>query len=208
MKVPLAFDPDMVDYGPASGGVRAILRAWGELDWFAPPSGDPEAAFRAHLAAAQRHDAESFPDARVECVAGDWDDFIELCLCVRERPGWDWKFTGLKPLNAAHSRARGWMLDDQPSVDGGLWIRLPSGTTIWTLRWPDAAIAAAPEPARVQAGFYLSYANMDVVEAIEWQLADGHDDLADNPYVPLIATYAAGGYPFCMAADEYVLFTL
>jgi hypothetical protein len=48
---------------------------------------------------------------------------------------------------------------------------------------------------------------MDLLDALEWQLAENHDDLSSNPFVPLICCYAAGYYPFVMSSTAVVLFS-
>ena len=55
--------------------------------------------------------------------------------------------------------------------------------------------------------WYGSYANMDVIEGIEWQLAEPGAALGDNPFVPRLRLYAAGFYPFSYGPREMVLFT-
>ena len=67
-------------------------------------------------------------------------------------------------------------------------------------------IVPALKPAADAAEFYLSYAHDDVMRCIEWQLAEGSNDLSSNPLVPLIGCYRAGFYPFVMSRDSVLLF--
>ncbi len=63
-----------------------------------------------------------------------------------------------------------------------------------------------PPAAADDAGFYLSYANMDAIECIEWQLAERSNDVDGNPFVPLLHCYGVGYYPFSHGPAEVTLF--
>jgi hypothetical protein len=47
---------------------------------------------------------------------------------------------------------------------------------------------------------------MDVIECIEWQLAERDHRLESNPFVPLLRCYAAGFLPFALDPTTVVLF--
>jgi hypothetical protein len=47
---------------------------------------------------------------------------------------------------------------------------------------------------------------MDLMECLEWQLAEKSADLAENPFLPLVRGYATGFYPFGLASGAYALF--
>jgi hypothetical protein len=50
------------------------------------------------------------------------------------------------------------------------------------------------------------YCDIDLFEALEWQLAEPECPLSDNPFVPLLELYATAHYPFHLSADRVVLF--
>ena len=56
------------------------------------------------------------------------------------------------------------------------------------------------------ARWYLSYVNMDVLECLEWQLAEPRCPLDANPCIPLVGVYEAGFLPFALSQREMVLF--
>lgn len=56
------------------------------------------------------------------------------------------------------------------------------------------------------ASFYLSYANMDAMECIEWQLSEKSNELQANPFLPLLHCYGEGFYPFSLSPNDVVLF--
>jgi hypothetical protein len=62
-----------------------------------------------------------------------------------------------------------------------------------------------PEPEATLASWYVSYATMDCLDSLVWQLAEKSSDLAGNPFVPLVRCYGLGFYPFAVARDEVVL---
>lgn len=217
----LGFDPDDYDYGPASGAIRRILRDWAAIDWFAPTSASDDevvALFAHHSALAHRNAPEVFPAAvgtRVE--RGGWPAFTAWCKTVREQRGWDWKFGGLKKLCSQHSKAHGWTLESaaslvQPRVErpGDLFVRIDDGTGKPTMFWRSAPLHWSKiddlEPAaRDSARFWIEYAQMDVMCAFQWELAEPVEP-NDNPFVPLLACTRAGAYPFGLAPHDVVLF--
>jgi hypothetical protein len=218
------FDPAQCDYGPATSGVRQILSEWLAVDWFVPPRSDPAGAlavllFEEHNTRARAHLPELFPQrVQVRAIVGNWTEFATLAQTVRTPSSWDWKFSALKKLSRHHSAARGWSMQEEAKRcvaldDGGqmrpgdLFIRI-GGSVIWSaLCCPrlDWTTALAPS-SRDVAGWYLSYAQMDVIECIEWQLAERSERLETNPFVPLLRCYAAGFYPFSVRQNEVVLF--
>lgn len=207
-----------VDYGPATPAVRRLIAEWRAIRWFAPP--DPGAAARAieligeHNALARAHAPESFPPAlSVQLSEGSWSDFIALCDRVREPQPWDWKYGALKRLSAEHSRRWGLELSTRLTFvearelgDDDLMLMFGGGV-VWNMGPVAVGLAedTAPER-RTAAGWYASYAQMDIIAAVEWQIAASTVDLAGDPFVPLVRCYAARLYPFSLAADRLLLF--
>lgn len=232
MKGLLKFDPDDYDYGVASMAIRALLKEWADVDWFVP--GANEAArvramrlFEEHHVAAHHALPEVFgPKVEIRTRYGGWNDFHALYEMVSEdvryragQPGrgWDWKFEGLKQMTSAHSEARGLDIESQarlisaeyPPQPGELFFRLPGSETgfIWSSPFPDLELRSRlPANDAAVANWYVGYANMDAMEAIEWQLAERSNDLTTNPFVPLLRVYAEGFLPFSLARNEVVLF--
>ena len=223
MKSALGFDPRQHEYGPATEAVRQILLDWESIDWFAPTKKNrPDEAIslmRKHNELGHAYAPERFSAyVDVQCRAGGWPEFMAWCTHVRTRTGWDWKFSALKPLAFAHARARGWSLDEQVAHDfeagprpGDLFVRLG-----WTdppfVMWRGLGLPIAElegrrsEPAGEAAAFYFSYAHSDVAHCIEWQLAEGNNDLSKNPFMPLLGCYCTGFYPFGMNRESMLLF--
>jgi hypothetical protein len=210
MKGTLTFDPEDQDYGPASPHIRAVIRAFADIDWF-EPWGDVHAAqvaFEEHQQLAHAHQPELFPAApRIAHLEGTWVEFGECCTVVRNSDlKWDWRMTALKQLSYRHARDHGWRLADQPAPavprPGELFMRIGGGT-IWNYFTPPMPTTSAgkhEEPA----SFYTAYARNDLYDAIQWWLA--RPTAIDNPFVPLIRCYQLGVYPFSLAKDHVVLF--
>jgi hypothetical protein len=223
MKGKLAFDPAQYDYGVATPAVRQILLEWADVDWFAPPVDEGAqtlaiALFREHNALARVHMPDVFPaKLEVESEVMGWEEFDELCERVRAPSAWDWKYSVLKRLSLHHSKARAWSRDDEAQRcvalesgaqprPGDLFVRL-GDQVIWTAVAPKIDLGDALPPDRATiAAWYLSYANMDMMECIEWQLAERNDALEANPFVPLLRCYATGFLPFGLDAATVVLF--
>ncbi|MFV8749619.1 hypothetical protein ACNOYE_03595 [Nannocystaceae bacterium ST9] len=83
--------------------------------------------------------------------------------------------------------------------------------------WPDLGPKLDPQSVASPSGadiaiWYLGYATMDLLECIEWQLAEGHDRFdeseSDNPFWPLVRCNASGFHPFSFGPTEVVLFAL
>lgn len=167
--------------------------------------------------------------------AGGWSEFMAWCARVRSQPlgsvadnqslswktdEWDWKYSILKPLSAMHAKAHGWNLDEQIAHDGeprpgDLFVRrrmnrngVEGSFVVWnTIELPIAELKSRwQDPAGGAANFYHSYADFDITYCIQWQLAERSNNLADNPFVPLLACYRAGFYPFSLSSDSVVLF--
>ncbi|WP_437686067.1 hypothetical protein [Sorangium sp. So ce176] len=222
MRGTLGVDPAQGEYGAATASIRQILAEWAAIDWFVPPR-DPAAEARAarllreHNARARAHLPDVFP-ATVETRSsrGGWRELTALRDRVCNQP-WDWKFSALKPLSSRHSKARGWTLSDQAKhcVDlqtgaaprpGDLFLRV-GDVVLWNRLDPGLDIeACAPRDGVEPARWYLAYATMDALECIEWQLAEGSDDMEGNPFLPLIRCYAAGLYPFSLDQTTLILF--
>jgi hypothetical protein len=222
-------DPEQCEYGAATPPVRTILRTWLAIDWLAPAAAtDAAALFAGHHACARAHAPELFPDGlKISSVRGGWPEFAELCTRVRAPDAFDWKYGAIKRLSHEHSRRHGLQLRDHPAcIDIASGV-LPGPGALF-FRWNEAVIWRGLDPrldrltgragldrdadlARPHADairWYISYAQMDVLAAIEWQLAERSDSLDGNPYAPLIDCYRAGHYPFGLGPHEVALFAL
>lgn len=226
MKGAFTFDPADYAYGGATFAVRKILTDWAAIDWFVPAPGEARRmsalrSFEAHHAAAHSAMPEIFgTSVAVRTCVGGWNELYALHERVSaSHSTWDWKFGALKKMTRAHSESRSFRLKDVArNVDGAapkdgrlhrpgeLFVSW-SGMVLWNSVYPkiDFREWLPPREAEV-ASWYLGYANMDVTECIEWQLAEGTDDLSKNPFVPLLSCYAEGFYPFSLAPNEVVLF--
>lgn len=229
MRSALGYDPYQHEYGPATEAIRQILLDWESIDWFAATSGTgPDEAMqlvRKHNELGYRYAPEWFSrDIDVICRQGRWPEFVAWCARVQagiHLPGppadWDWKFSALKPLAFKHSQARGWSLDEhvmhegQSGRPGDLFFRctlVQPAAAMWCGQGPLLTELKPwrKEPAGEAAEFYCRYAHDDMIHCIEWQLAEGHNDLSENPFVPLLHCYRAGFYPFGMTSESMVLF--
>ena len=220
MKRRLDFDPERCSYGAATLAVRRILREWAEVDWFVPPRGlvatvRATRLFSEHHALARSLRPDLFEGPlEVELVRGNFADFAALCERVRQ-PGmkWDWKYGALKQLSYAHSRAHGFSLENQTALaaegsptPGFLFFRV-GDHVMWNPLMPKLELEPWLTPAQAElAAWYLGYADMDVGECIEWQLAERSDDLSGNPFAPLLRCYAEGCLPFGIGPSEVILF--
>jgi hypothetical protein len=179
------------------------------VDWFVPPSPDASEAratrlFEEHHATAYAIEPSLFsPHVDIRAVTGGWDEFRSLSEQVRSGSGWDWKFGALKKLSSGHSKALGWTLDKETAKS--LVFRYGEHA-FWASPYPklDLRGTLAADDAEL-AGWYVSYAAMDLVECLEWQLAEKSSDLRGNPFVPLLRCYGQGFYPFSLRRDEVVL---
>jgi len=223
MKGTLRFDPAEYEYGPATPAVRQLLLTWAAVDWFVPPRDTAAAAqagqlFAQHQARAQKVLPERFPaPVEIQLIPGAWPEFAALCQRVQTQ-SWDWKYSTLKRLALAHAEARGWSLNDQarhagpldaivPPRPGDLFFRFGEHV-MWNSTDPELDLRAAVPAQYVEvAGWYRSYANMDAIDSLQWQLAEGDNRLDSNPFVPLIGCYAAGFYPFSLGPTAVVLFS-
>ncbi len=223
MKGKLGFDPHAVDYGPASRSVRQLLVDWQDIDWFVPTS-EPDAKARASAALTEHHALaraqmpEAFPE-RIDVVheRGGWDVFADLCEKVRVSREWDWKYSALKPLSRHHASVRGWSRDEERSRmttladgvsprPGALYVGVGDAILCAGLR-VTLPLETKLEPRyALQAGWYLSYAHADLLDALEWQLAERGDDLRGNAFVPLVRCYALRVLPFGLDASTVISF--
>jgi hypothetical protein len=219
LKGKLDFDPEQFEHGPATLFARRILSLWASIDWFVPPAvgADVRATrlLEEHSALARAARPDLFPaEPAVTTVTAGWDEFRALCERVRSPDArWDWKYSALKPLSSSHSKTRGWSLSDaartitadDPPRKGELFIKV-GPNAMWMGCNPSFDFDGL-SPADVAASsFYLGYAHMDVLECIEWQLAERSDDESGNPFVPLVRCYAEGHYPFSLGPSEIMLF--
>lgn len=203
MKATLDFDPRTIAQ-PSS--VRALLVAWSEIDWFEPADTsdvDAEVLFRAHQRLAHAHAPADFPLAvDVRGVRDTRAGFEAWCAQVRRNTEHDWKLGTLKQLSRAHTQAKGWTpppIAPQDLVPGTLHFSYRD-TVIWI-----GAPVKLPDPSE-GTRFYVDYAHGDLLDAIQWQLAEGHDDLDGNPFWPLLQLYGLGVYPFSLGRAAVALF--
>ena len=222
MRGSFSFDPAQGEYGSATVAIRQIFAEWAAIDWFVPPL-DPTAAaraaelFRKHNEQGRLHQPELFPE-RVEtgAVWGSWPGFAALSQRVRAQ-SWDWKFSILKKLSGDHAEALGWTLDDQVKNcamlaqgvqprPGDLFFRFGEHV-MWTGMSPKLDLRAIVPREYVEAAdWYLSYAHMDMLDCLQWQLAEDDNRLERNPFLPLLRCYAAGFYPFSLSLNMVDLF--
>jgi hypothetical protein len=233
VRVRLSFNPYACDYGRATRAIREILLEWAEIDWFEPPRPHAREAearylFAAHNTRARVHALDLFADmVEIQCEAGGWARFVELCAAVRDAR-WDWKFSILKELSTRHAQERGWSLDEQglamastAPLPGELFTRHEEGAGRVFVLWNDIGgkldvsaelrelVELGELPAasvRESAGFYFDWARTDLFDAVKWQLAQGDADLDSNPFHLLVRCYRAGFYPFSFGRREVTLF--
>jgi hypothetical protein len=216
MKATYTFDPYAKDYGPATSAIRRVFEEWADVDWFVPSDADAadrgRMLFTDHHALACHHASDLFAhDLDLTCCRGGWNLFVAICKRVRESPGWDWKFAGLKSLGTRHAKARGWSRDEHPACGwppepGDLFARIGQ-MTICLLGFPKRDFAALEPEQAEWASWYVSFADMELLESIEWQLAEASSELTGNPFVPLLHCYAAGTYPFSLGKNQMLLFS-
>jgi len=223
MRGTLTFDPMQCEYGPASPAIRQLLLEWAAVDWFVPAQDGADAVatqlFDEHDALARPHLPDAFP-ATIDrlAVRSGWGTFAALCERVRSPDAtWDWKYGALKKLSSEHSNRLGWQLSGQLSeqlseqplqapTPGALFFRFGENV-MWMQVAPKLELPATlPSKHVALASWYHGYANMDLTEALEWQLAEKSASLDGNPYLPLLRCYAAGFYPFCLGRGSFVLF--
>jgi len=218
-----AFDASTYECGPATDAVRRLLTDYAAIDWFVPPTVD-EARARAFM---HRHHARGrdvapdlfAPHLVVEHASGGAREMHDWCERVRLNPprGWDWKYGVLKPLTKRHSEAHGWHMAALPPptnplvAAGRLFLTLPGGHSVWNVPLPPVTLPTTPadaEARRVHEAlrFFKGYCDIDLFEALEWQLAESECPLSENPFVPLLELYATAHYPFHLSADRVVLF--
>jgi hypothetical protein len=215
------FDPEQGDHGPPTGAIRRILHEWVSVDWFEPPASDADVAravelLHEHHAMARSHQPALFSERfEVRPAIGDWSAFSSLCERARATVGeWDWKYGALKPLSLRHREARGWdrkahakplQWKDGPRPRTGDLLVTIADIVVWNAYLTVDLDAALPSDRLQWARWYLSYAQADFIDCLEWQLAENHDRLEVNPFFPLVQCYCAGVYPFSQSATLYAL---
>ena len=211
----MTLDPDEITCGPATTSVRALARAFREVDWFAPSMADQQASrahMDEHLRRVRSADADAVPShVEVTHQIGGWAELTRLADVVRAVPSassYDWKYGVLKVLGKAHSKRLGW----SPLAHARAYQQAtPSPTDLFVVIGDRAfwQLMRAPLPTGAEtpthASWYAGFAFQDAIEAIEWQLAKASDDTSDNPFVPLLELYESSVYPFALAADRMVL---
>jgi len=219
------FDPAQCDYGPATRGLLRIIETWESIDWFEPPRRDSYVQHATKLLREHHRLAQSYMRGRraepcdVQVSIGGGPAFHSLYEKASVYPdGWDWKYGSLKPLSRRHSEVMGWKRSDHArpmsgkdglrSRTGDILVRFGVGEqnhVVWNLLTEADLRAALPPDLVETAHWYFSYAQTDLHDCLEWQLAEPHGSLEANPFFPLLQCYAAGGYPFSMSPTLYVL---
>ncbi len=205
-------DPDRLAGGPATRAVRSLLRLAMRTRWFEPAAPDKPTFFRAHVALVRAHVPGAFTDdMEITEEVGGWAALERLASQVRHPAStFDWKFGTLKTMVKAHSEARGWSaaaharaFQSSTHSPGDLFVLLQD-QAFWRMPFPTPELVRAGT-AREAAAWFASFATGDLIEAIEWQLAEGTDDLESNPMLPLLLGYAMGQYPFVLDASRVVV---
>ncbi|MDC0747474.1 hypothetical protein [Polyangium mundeleinium] len=216
------FDPAQCDYGPATRGLLRIIETWESIDWFEPPRRDSYVQHAAKLLHEHHRLAETYMRGRraetcdVQVSVGGGSVFSTLYERARKCPNsWDWKYGSLKLLSLRHKEVMGWNRGDHARTiswngdeprprTGHIIVKYGRGDC-WNLH-AEADLRAALPPELVEpASWYFHYAQVDLNDCIEWQLAEPHGKLEANPFFPLLQCYAAGGHPFSMSPHLYVL---
>lgn len=219
MRGPIPVDPDAIDYGRATPSLRALLRRWSAIDWFEPLAADaaPLPALRDHVRLARAHMPERVPaSCELRLELGDWSDFLRLCERVRANAAWDWKYGVLKQIAHRHSTACGWTMsatgpdlvghpDAQSLVRSMLVLRFGTAA-IWNGFGPDLDYERLTTAEAEAARWYMSYASMDLIECLEWQLAEPDARLEDNPFEPLLRCHAEGALIFSLGPTQLLAF--
>ena len=207
-------DPSIYSCGPATEAVRALLRSYAAIDWYEPPSiGVDEARdrFMRHHDLAREHAPDLFGERpEVELRATDFVELAALTERVREHGReWDWKYGALKPMGRRHADRCGWTKPGEtgatpaPSPDA-LFFRV-GDAVIWNLASFHIDLSALDADATEAAAFYSAYGNLDLIGALEWQLAQPDCPLERNPFAVLLSVYAGGYLPFHLTASSVVL---
>jgi hypothetical protein len=213
LKAELLVDPATVEAGDATPSVRAILDVVASVDWFGPPLVLADTAierFRRHHDLAAAHRPDLFPAGlRLSAWRGSMRSFASFGRPLQadahgDRPAgaWDWKYGQLKPLSKAHSDRHGWRIDAEscPVLFRQIAPRM--------VHWRQLMQVQMEHPRRDVARFmtwYQTYAEMDIHDCVEWQLAEPGALLQANPFFPLLQVYAGGYFPISHAANHVTL---
>lgn len=218
MKGPLHLDRARHNFGAAAPAVLQILAEWEAIDWFVPPH-EPglfaEALLHQHQILARQHLPEKFAGSlTIQHRSGGWPDFAACCQEVRLHTSFDWKMGATKDLLRHYSErhkfslatlARTLLVPGAVHDDRCLFIPFRD-TVFWGNIGPDLDFRSFGDIAAEAAVFYFSYARGDAFQAVEWQLAEPHSPLSQNPFLSLLRSYASGYYPFAYSPTEFVLF--
>lgn len=216
MRGALDVDPNAIDYGRATPALRTLLRRWSAIEWFEPLAADaaPLPALRDHMRLAHAYAPDLVPaHSELRLELGDLADFVRLCARVRANLGsWDWE-TVLKQLAHRHRRAHAWSLSKAVALrPGGDWgpgdLVLQIGAAqIWNDLAPKLAYDRLG-PAEAAARWFMSYATMNLIASVEWQLAEPDAALHDNPFEALLRCHAEGALIFSLGPAELLAFGL
>lgn len=90
---------------------------------------------------------------------------------------------------------------------GNLFFAHPEMGVFWQGPMPALDLKATLGATNDElASWFLSYATMDLLNGVEWQLAGARDDLSTNPFAPLLAIYSQGLWPLSFSPTRMVLF--
>lgn len=215
MRGALDVDPEAIDYGRATPALRTLLRRWSAIEWFEPLAADaaPLPALRDHMRLAHALSPELVPaHSELRLELGDWADFMRLCERVRANLGsWDWEIV-LKQLAHRHRSAHAWSFSKAVAARRGGWgpgdLVLQIGTAE---TWKNLAPKLAYDrlgPAEAAARWFMSYATMNLIASLEWQLAEPDAALHDNPFEALLRCHAEGALIFSLGPAELLAFGL
>ena len=211
-----SFDPDSFGLGAPQAAVTRIVRCWESIAWFSSEPHDrnrAEHAFRRFQELGHEVAPSLFSlPVRVTTEAGGWVTYSDWIARVRDQ-SWSWRFDVTKELCARHSESRGWTPERQrertphscPSAEESMRGLFVSAGDMVVWNSPLGSWLPRGGWRKVE-WWYVSYAAMDLLHAIEWQLAEDNSDWEKNPFYWLLCCYRSGYLPFSLAADEVVLF--
>lgn len=213
------------DHGPATDAVRAVVSLWAAIDWFVPTDVDSAVAvacYRDHLARRRAAAPDLFVDDDVFSVdarVGGRSEFDALCARFRPPQGqWDWKLGPLRKMSQRHTTQHNWSLAQflgtpecaDLGVGDGLLFWSVGNTVNWTFNTtlePDPGVPPpTPTYEPAAADWYFRHAVDDLTSCLQWQLAAGHSEMEENPFLPLVQLHHTGHNLFVFKDHRITLF--